>query len=152
VMVTSCSPAGTSAGAVPEMRWSGPTMTRVRISFMRWGLPLAVVLYTAMLREHRRSAVSWFGCVRQGSANVHWHQCHRVVAEDVYYFDRSYLLKTDSRWKRRNCGCGLNSARRGSTSLRSALINRETVSGTRSVAKRIVRSSSSDSNPRSNIQ
>jgi hypothetical protein len=34
VIVTSCSPGGTSAGAMPEMRWSGPTRIRVRMSVM----------------------------------------------------------------------------------------------------------------------
>src|SRR6266446_948924 len=32
IIVTSCSPGGTAAGAVPAMRWSEPTRTRARIS------------------------------------------------------------------------------------------------------------------------
>src|SRR5271170_4473630 len=43
VIVTSCSPGGTSGGATPEMRWSGPTRMRTWIWDMaapkisRWG-------------------------------------------------------------------------------------------------------------------
>lgn len=39
-MMTSCSPTGTRSGTVPEIRWSGPTMTRVRISFTWFCLTL----------------------------------------------------------------------------------------------------------------
>ena len=46
----------TSAGAMPEMRWSGPTATRVQISFMAWNPRAGSHLYLVMPQGRRRSA------------------------------------------------------------------------------------------------